>query len=253
MGEQTTISFYQDLAPFYHLIYRDWQIAINEQGRIISNLLSHIEAPVLDCACGVGTQALGLAALGYKMEGSDISVAEIERAKIESEKRGLSINFRVDDMRKLTYAHLNHYGAIVAMDNSLPHLESNEEIIESLAAMKTKLKTNGILLLSIRDYGMLMKEHPLTTPPVFFNDGQFRRIVHQVWDWQNERNYIVHLYITLESEKGWRSHHFLGNYRAISVPELVLLLQGLGYQDIQVFDPKETGYHQPIIKSIKKE
>ena len=39
---------------------------------------------MLDCACGIGTQALGLAAVGYEMEGSDISSGEIDRAQREA-------------------------------------------------------------------------------------------------------------------------------------------------------------------------
>src|ERR1700736_5531060 len=44
---------------------------------------------VLDCACGIGTQALGLARAGYNVEGTDLSRAEIERAKAEAFSRGL--------------------------------------------------------------------------------------------------------------------------------------------------------------------
>lgn len=36
---------------------------------------------VLDCACGIGTQAVGFARLGYDVTASDISDAEIKEAK----------------------------------------------------------------------------------------------------------------------------------------------------------------------------
>ena len=54
---------------------------------------------ILDVACGIGTQSLALAAIGYSVEGSDISAVEIARAQREAASRGLKCSFRVDDMR----------------------------------------------------------------------------------------------------------------------------------------------------------
>jgi SAM-dependent methyltransferase len=51
------------------------------QGETIAKLLPQPECgPILDAACGIGTQSLALAALGYSVEGSDISSAEVARA-----------------------------------------------------------------------------------------------------------------------------------------------------------------------------
>lgn len=242
--------FYEQLASTYHLMFADWDVSMHYQGKLISNFLPSPEevGPVLDCACGIGTQTLPLAALGYKMEGVDLSISEVERAKKEATIRGLSIDFRQDDMRQLTTASLQHYGAVIAMDNALPHLESEEEILAALKAMKDRLKEGGHLLLSLRDYDRLMKERPNFTPPNFFQDGKYRRIVHQIWDWQDERNYVLHLYITYETSKGWTSHHFIGRYRAIGVHEVVSLMKSVGFIDIQMFIPEETGFYQPIIQ-----
>jgi 2-polyprenyl-3-methyl-5-hydroxy-6-metoxy-1,4-benzoquinol methylase len=58
----------------------------------------------LDCTCGIGTQALGLAALGYSVVGTDISTEAIRRARTEAETRGLNAQFRVADLRSLSVA-----------------------------------------------------------------------------------------------------------------------------------------------------
>ena len=65
MNKQT--EFYEELASFYHLIFEDWDKSILQQGDILSKLLplATIADPILDCACGIGTQALALAKLGY--------------------------------------------------------------------------------------------------------------------------------------------------------------------------------------------
>jgi glycine/sarcosine N-methyltransferase len=98
---QPADTFYDDMAAAYHLIFDDWDAAIERQQAVLSRLLPPPADAglVLDCACGIGTQALGLARAGYNVEGTDLSRAEIERAKGEAFSRGLDIAFRVDDMR----------------------------------------------------------------------------------------------------------------------------------------------------------
>ena len=58
-------SFYDDLAPYYHLIFADWDQGIAWQASILGPIIEHATGKasphVLDCACGIGTQALGLA------------------------------------------------------------------------------------------------------------------------------------------------------------------------------------------------
>lgn len=241
--------FYEELASFYHLIFENWDESMHQQGKVLSRLLppAGVADPVLDCACGIGTQSLALAKLGYQVEASDLSKSEINRAKKEAELRGLSVHFRIDDMRLLNNAPLSHYKVVMAMDNSLPHLDSDEEILNALIAMHRRLKNEGILLLSLRDYEKILLERPKITPPLFFIDGQYRRIIHQVWDWIDERRYIVHLYITCEDSDGWKSHHFNGQYRAIEVNEVAALMRKAGFTEIRILMPKETDYYQPII------
>lgn len=61
--------FYDSLAASYHLIFDDWDAAIARQAAVLDALITsrldqeHVR--LHDCACGIGTQAIGLAALGY--------------------------------------------------------------------------------------------------------------------------------------------------------------------------------------------
>ena len=75
--------FYDELSPFYHLIFQDWDESIEKQAKILDKLIrkewvkTHT---VLDVSCGIGTQALGLAKRGYHVTASDLSAKEVERA-----------------------------------------------------------------------------------------------------------------------------------------------------------------------------
>jgi 2-polyprenyl-3-methyl-5-hydroxy-6-metoxy-1,4-benzoquinol methylase len=128
----STTDFYDGLAPYFHLLYADWDSGIERQGAALTNILVEAGVPagasVLDAACGVGTQALGLAARGYRVHASDISPGAVDRCATEAATRGLSIETTVADLRTLTTTHRQPFDAVIACDNSLPHLLTDAEI-----------------------------------------------------------------------------------------------------------------------------
>src|SRR6202161_2351518 len=62
---RTNLRFYEELAAHYHLIFDDWNAAIERQAQVLGPLIhSHANGNclrVLDCSCGIGTQSLGFA------------------------------------------------------------------------------------------------------------------------------------------------------------------------------------------------
>jgi glycine/sarcosine N-methyltransferase len=242
--------FYDDMASSYHLIFDDWDQAIDRQRAILTRLMPAPDmlGTVLDCACGVGTQALGLARAGYDIEGTDLSKLAVERASREATKRKLDVEFRVDDMRLLATCETRRYGAIVAFDNAIPHLDSDEDVAKALAAMRRSLRAGGKIFISLRDYGALMVQRPSVMPPSMFWDNGLRRIVHQVWDWHDDRRYSVHLHITRQtSDVDWQSSHFVGQYRALTPDEVASHALRAGFHNIRIISPVTSGYYQPII------
>jgi len=239
--------FYDSMASHYHLIFQDWNASIQRQAAIIAQLLPapDITGRVLDCACGIGTQALGLAALGYAVEGSDLSPAEIERARREATTRRLDIDFRIDDMRILNIAPTSSYGAAINMDNAFAHLGGDAEIETSLQAMRSCLRPSGTLLVSVRNYAPLIAERPDSTPPATYNDNRRQRTVTQSWDWIDDRRYIAHIEIVREAHDGILK--FSGQFRAVLPDEVADMAAQIGFENVRVLTPDETGYYQPII------
>ena len=79
--------FYDNLAEHYDKLFLDWQAESDSQAVFLSRIFADNgfdnSAKILDCACGIGTQAIGLAALGYNVIGSDISNVELAEAENE--------------------------------------------------------------------------------------------------------------------------------------------------------------------------
>ena len=96
----------------------------------------------------------------------------------------------------------------------------------------------------------MIASRPSSTPASLYLDGKFRRFVHQVWDWQDDRRYIVHLFITVENLDGWYTRHSIGRYRAIAPSEVSRLAKRAGFNDVRILVPNETGYYQPVIRAV---
>jgi 2-polyprenyl-3-methyl-5-hydroxy-6-metoxy-1,4-benzoquinol methylase len=76
------IDFYDQLAPYYHLVYRDWETGITAYADTLANLIrahwGEQVKTILDVSCGIGTQAIGLALRGFAVTASDIAPRAIE-------------------------------------------------------------------------------------------------------------------------------------------------------------------------------
>jgi SAM-dependent methyltransferase len=229
--------FYGSLAEYYHLMFEDWDASMARQANALAPILTKLNAKrVLDCACGIGTQSLGLARQGFQMTGTDISAAAIERARREAATRGLQVEFNTANILELPPAQ---YDAVICMDNALPHFETQAELIQAATRIRQCLKPGGHFIASIRDYDELIRTRPTIQGPSFYPN----RIVHQVWDWQDDRRYILHLYLTLNTE----CHHYTTTYRALLRAELDEALETAGFANPEWRMPAATGYYQPIV------
>lgn len=242
--------FYNELAEHYHLIFEDWDRSIERQASVLGPLLEARAGPaplkVLDCSCGIGTQTIGLARRGHRMTGSDLSAAAIARAERETSRRGLDVKFHVADMRDLSCLAESGFDAVVAGDNSLPHLLSDDDLRQTLTSILAVLRPDGIFLATIRDYDALLRSRPAIQGPAFYSKDGRRHIVHQVWDW-DENEYTVHLYLTWEEGASWVAKHFATRYRALQRKELTQSLESNGFGAIEWLLPQATGLYEPLV------
>lgn len=247
-------AFYNELAEDYHLIFEDWDRSIERQASVLGPVLEARAgaAPlqVLDCACGIGTQTIGLARRGHRMTGSDLSDAAIARARREASLRGLDVTFHVADMRDLSALPESGFDAVVAGDNALPHLLSDDDLTRALTSIAAALKPQGVFLATLRDYDDLLRTRPALQAPGFYSRDGRRHIVHQVWDWDGNE-YTVHLYITFESGASWTAKHYVTRYRALQRKELSQALESSGFCEIEWLLPASTGLYQPVVVAGK--
>ncbi|MDR9857122.1 class I SAM-dependent methyltransferase [Paenibacillus sp. VCA1] len=254
---ESVIQFYDDLAENYHLIFQDWNKTILRQAEILSKLIrSKLAEPrkdvlLLDCSCGIGTQAIGLAMEGFKVTATDISPVSVERAKKEAESRGVAIHFGVADFRSLEREISGVFDVVLSADNAIPHLLTDEDLDLAARNLYSKLNDDGVLLITIRDYDELVKEKQRATPPHVFDGG--KRIVFQVWDWADDAaTYATNHFVVQEIDGEWVTKHSVTRYRALLRDELDRLLRAVGFVEIEWHMPEESGFYQPVVTARKK-
>ena len=106
-------TFYDNLASQYDKLFLDWDATTKEQAVILDRLFADFgfdkSAQILDCACGIGTQAIGLAGMGYNVTGSDISDGELAEARERAAKNHVSVSFEHSDFRSLSDTFRNPF------------------------------------------------------------------------------------------------------------------------------------------------
>jgi SAM-dependent methyltransferase len=248
----TTESFYDALAADYHLVYADWPGAVRRQGKVLVRLIEEHAGSgartVLDCACGIGTQAIGLALEGFQVRGTDVSPKAIARARGEAARFGVDIDFGVADFRHLERQVDGQYDIVICCDNSLPHMLTDDDIRLAARGMHAKVRPGGMLVIGMRDYDALMADRPHTTMPQVTERASGRSIVFQVWDWAEDgQTYALSLFVVKAQRDAWETRCHTTSYRALRRAELDGFLIDAGFDDIHWHFPEETGHHQPLV------
>ncbi len=248
-----TQSFYDKMATQYDKLFLDWQTTTQEQAVILEKLFTENgfdrTAHVLDCACGIGTQAIGLAALGYSVTASDISDGELSEAKERAEKNGVEIRFEHADFCALSETFSEQFDIVIAMDNALPHMLTEEALTASVRSIVGQVRSGGIFVASIRDYDSLLLSKPPYSPPYIHKTTRGQRVSFQTWVWKND-NYKLTQYI-IDDEDSLQISKFECEYRATRRDELKTLLLSNGCREAAWKFPEETGFYQPIVIARK--
>jgi SAM-dependent methyltransferase len=243
---ETVAQFYDELSPYYHLVYTDWQRSICAEAEVLDRIIRS-QCPgarrVLDVACGIGTQALGLAQLGYELTASDISGESVDRAGKEAAQRGLKIAVSVCDMRQASQHHRTSFDAVIACDNAVPHLLTDPEILSAFRECHACTRPGGVFVISVRDYDKEQRSGVQFKPHGVRQVGGVRYIVFQVWEFSGSI-YETSMYIVEDDGASPKSRVMRTSYYAIGIGQLLELMRQAGFQDVQRI---EGDFIQPIL------
>jgi glycine/sarcosine N-methyltransferase len=248
-----TRRFYDELAADYHLIYADWEGSIARQGEALDRLIGPDRRRILDCACGIGTQAIALASRGHAVVGTDLSPVALRRATVEADRRGVALPVATADWRGLPFPD-GEFEVVVAADNALPHLLTPADMIAGLTGMRRVLVDGGLLIVSTRPYDEIRAEHPGYSPPWKSRAAGGRTITFQLWDWHDdgERYDLEHFTLVPGGDDPdlWNVTVRRATYWAITRAELAALVEAAGFTEVRWHEPEDSGFFQPVLTAV---
>mgnify|MGYP003592368719 CR=1 FL=1 len=158
------MSFYQQIAPYYHHIFKINVLQID----FIKSKIPEKEAKLLDVGCGIGTLSFELINYYSNILGIDMDAEMINAALNKNKSK--SVQFQQLSMLDLKgFIDKNSLDGIICFGNTVVHLNSLNEIADFLQQAKTALKVGGKLLLQIVNYDKVIAKN-IQQLPLIDND-----------------------------------------------------------------------------------
>jgi len=244
--------FYDRLVCLHHVIHDDWETSVATQGAALDRSIREFGgAPgdeVLDVACGIGTQTLGLADRGYALTASDISSGAVARARREAVRRNLLVDFSVADMRRACEHHSSGFDVVLCADNAVPHLLSDSDILQASRQFHECLRPGGQCILSVRDYAVVERSGTQFEFHGVRQDGDARHLVFQVREWRAPRYELSRYLVRDTFGAACRAEVLRVTCYAITDTELSDLLARAGFERIE---RRDDVLLQPVIVAVR--
>jgi SAM-dependent methyltransferase len=159
----------------------------------------------------------------------------------------LSIDAAAADMRFVSESVQGQFDSIICMDNSIPHLQTDDEIVSALREFHSLLAPGGAVFLSVRDYDKVDRTPTSTHPYGGRIRGSRRYRIEQHWEWIDSSHYRTTLLIEELRDGHWFPVNEASSlYYAIPIPRLLQLMEEAGFEycglsDVPFFQPVLTG------------
>jgi len=248
-----TETYYNSLAPYYKYIYPDWDASVRRQAEALDGVIREFtgEPPktVLDVSCGIGTQSIGLARLGYQVTASDLSPAAVEQARQEAARVGVQIDFQVADMRRAWDTCRRQFDVVLACDNSVPHLLDDGEILLAFRQFYRCTRPGGCCLISVRDYAILERKEMTIYPRLVHQADHGQIVLFDVWKFDGAHYEITTYLVEDTGTAEARTLVFRGGkYYCVEIPTLEKLFREAGFRAVHTLRER---YFQPLIVALK--
>lgn len=179
-------------------------------------------AEMLDCACGPGHLAVGLAHAGFAVTATDASRAMIDRTQALAVEHQARLTARECSWEELPQQSWNHrFSAVFCVGNSLVHAAGTHARQTALRAMASVLAPGGLLVITSRNWEQVRRTGSCLAvdDDLVDRNGQQAVIVHawtvpSRWDAAHQLRIAVakleaegHLDITHETLQLWPFRH----------------------------------------------
>ena len=194
-----------------------------------------MKAHILDCSCGIGTLAVVLAKLGYKVSGSDASPGMVEQAIQAAKNADVDIPLSCCPWEDLPRHFSDRFDLVFCIGNSIGHTRNREEMLRSLEGMRGVLRNGGKLVIQSRNWEQLHKEKKRFTHFQWRERGGQRCLPLYVWTFPEkfEDAHTIDVVLVFDSGEKASIRPYSIVYYPFHAEELVEHLRWAGFTEIR--------------------
>ena len=199
-NNQNPEQFYDSLANEYDE-FTGFAERFDKERSIFQRLVQKYDVKiVLDAGSGTGFHSLLLAQLGLHVTATDISEQMLRQAKRNAEHMSVQIDTIQTSFQVMNESVHNKFDAVFCLGNTLPHVLTEEELIQSFKSFRETLNSGGRVFLQLLNYDRILnfRERILNVKEV--NDKIFVRF----YDYEGES--IVFNILTIQKSGGKMEH-----------------------------------------------
>jgi len=166
--------FYGDLAHDYEWLFadetvgRDGEFGATSPGNqtLLKAAVAALApgAQVLDCSCGIGSDAMALARHGLLVTATDGSHAMVAETRSRSRRYGISMTVAQAQWQDLPDRAPGPFELVFCLGNSLVHTETRANRVSALEGMRKVLSPEGTLIVDSRNWELIYRTRPRIVP-----------------------------------------------------------------------------------------
>jgi SAM-dependent methyltransferase len=233
---------YDKLASIYDY-FVNWENRLAYELPFLEQQLSTLgENPsqirVMDTACGTGHHAIALANLGFQVSGSDLFPEMVSLADANAKAAGKQVTFRTAGFGNISesFGQPGEFDAVLCLGNSLPHVDSNKDLQNTLWDFKELLRSGGMLLLQIRNFDLVMGEKKRWMEPQTVKDGSMEWLFLRFYDFEADGKIQFNiLSLNRKANTPWQTQLTSTHLLPIYSEELKAELGALGFRDVRLY------------------
>ncbi len=255
MRDESSADPYAQIADLYEAEHRGWTDDLD----LYRALAARAGGPVLELGCGSGRVAIALAEAGHELQGIDTSEAMLAIASRNLGERRLPVTFTLGDMRR----HSGHqvFGLVFCALDGLLHLQSADDVRDTVVAAHDALRPGGLLALDIVNPSpdlLAMRDGVVRHQSTFAGPGD-AEITHFVsWDIDPDAHTIetAHFYDWLSEDGLVRRHTTRFRLRYLERGEAEAVLAAAGFDSVELYgsaqlDPFESDSDRMVYVATK--
>jgi glycine/sarcosine N-methyltransferase len=228
--EGDSIQFYDSLANEYDELTGFAERFGKERSTFEKLVQKYDMKIVLDAGCGTGFYSIMLAQLGLHVTATDISAQMLRKAKQNAKHMNVQIDTIQTSFQGLNESVHNKFDAVLCLGNTLPHILTEEELLQSFKGFHRILNTGGRIFLQLLNYDRILKYRERILNIKEVDDKIFIRF------YDYERESIVFNILTIQKSNG-RMNHSLNSVRLFPwrSSDIVRILKDAGHCNVQLF------------------